>query len=187
VAALAPAKVGESPFRHDENERMEIVSLLASPVHRYEGRPRDGALPFAGPESFQRLELRAGLGVVGDRYFAKPAHAQASVTLFAIESLEHVAESLGLEAIPDAVKTRRNIVTRGLDVDSLRGSTFTLDTGSGPVEFRAHRPANPCAWMDEELAPGAFRALRGRGGMRCAPLTDGLLQVGPVEFAVVSE
>jgi hypothetical protein len=26
---------------------------------------------------------------------------------------------------------------------------------------------------------GAFRALRGRGGVRCEPLTDGVLRVGP--------
>ncbi len=29
------------------------------------------------------------------------------------------------------------------------------------------------------LAPGAFRALRGRGGVRCEPLGDGILTVGP--------
>lgn len=44
--------------------------------------------------------------------------------------------------------------------------------------LRATRPANPCAWMDAELAPGAFRALRGRGGMRCAVLSSGALHRG---------
>jgi MOSC domain-containing protein YiiM len=153
------------------------VSLLASSLHRYEGRPKDGPLPAREVESRDRLEIRAGLGVVGDRYFGAKAHVQASVTLFAIESLEAIAEGL------DVTATRRNIVTRGLDVDGLRGQTFTLDTGDGPVTFRAHRPANPCAWMDEVLVPGAFRALRGHGGMRCEPLTSGLLSLGPLAFA----
>ena len=68
---------------------------------------------------------------------------------------------------------------RGLDVDSLRGVRFhsRLRTRAGRV--RAGRPANPCAWMDQELAPGAFKAMRGRGGMRCEPLTDGILRLGP--------
>ncbi|CAN5244106.1 MOSC domain-containing protein [soil metagenome] len=165
---------------------VEIVALLASPVHRYGGRPRDGALAFDGPESRESIELRAGLGVVGDRYFGKRAHAQASVTIMAVESLEYVARVLGLDELPDAANTRRNIVTRGLDIDSMRGATFTLDTGSGPVELRANRPANPCAWMDERLAPGAFRALRGRGGMRCTPLTDGVLSLGGATVAPIA-
>ena len=60
-----------------------------------------------------------------------------------------------------------------MPIDGMRGETFSIDTGSGPVLFRANRPANPCAWMDVELAPGAHRALLRRGGMRCTPLTDG--------------
>jgi hypothetical protein len=46
------------------------------------------------------------------------------------------------------------------------------------VVFLANRPANPCAWMDVTLAPGAHKALRGRGGMRCEPLTSGTLRLG---------
>jgi hypothetical protein len=45
-----------------------IEHLLASPLHRYEGRPRDGALPADGPELHDRIELREGLDIVGDRY-----------------------------------------------------------------------------------------------------------------------
>lgn len=161
-----------------------IEFLLASRDHRYEGRPADGPRPLAEgeEESRDRVEIRAGLGIVGDRYFGKRAHRQASVTFFAIEALEEVARELGVGSLSVAA-TRRNVVVRGLDVDSLRGREFTLDSGSGPVRFRANRAANPCAWMDRELAPGAFRALRGRGGMRCEPLSDGFLALGPAIFA----
>ena len=155
-----------------------IELLLASPRSRYEGRPGDGPLPALEGETPPSIEIRAGLGVVGDRYFAKPAHRAASVTLMAMESLESVASELGLEKIPDAAGTRRNIMLRGFPVDDLRGAEFTLDSGDGPVGFRGNRPANPCAWMDVVLAPGAFRALRGRGGVRCEPLTSGVLRLG---------
>jgi hypothetical protein len=49
-----------------------IVGLLVSPVHAYEGRPADGhrADPDGGPR--HRIEVRAGLGVVGDRYYGHP-------------------------------------------------------------------------------------------------------------------
>ncbi|WP_300019428.1 molybdenum cofactor biosysynthesis protein [Pseudonocardia sp.] len=158
---------------------VEIVALHASPVHAYSGRPADGPLPDPDGGSRERIEIRAGLGVVGDRYFGRPAHRAASITLIAVESLEHVARELGLPAVPDPLLARRTVVLRGFAVDDLpRGTEFTLDSGDGPVRFRAHRPANPCAWMDVVLAPGAFRALRGRGGRRCEPLTDGVLRVG---------
>jgi MOSC domain-containing protein YiiM len=158
---------------------VEVVLLLASPLHRYEGRPADGPLPAAGEESRPSIRIRAGLGIVGDRHFGKAAHVQASVTVMDAAVLDLVADELGVPRTLDAVATRRNILLRGVDVDALRGATFTLDSGDGPVQFRAHRPANPCAWMDVMLAPGAHRALRGRGGMRCEPLTDGTLRLGP--------
>ena len=161
---------------------VEIVLLLASPVHRYEGRPADGALPAAGAETHSSIRLRAGLGIVGDRHFGQRAHVHASVTVMDADVLDLVADDLGLPRSLDAAATRRNILLRGVNVDALRGATFSLDSGDGPVGFVAHRPANPCAWMDVMLAPGAHRAMRGRGGMRCEPTTDGMLRLGPARI-----
>ena len=104
----------------------------------------------------------------------------------AIESLEHVERVLGLGHPLDPADTRRNIIVRGMPVDELRDQTIALDTGSGPVRFRVNRPANPCAWMDVALAPGAHRALLRRGGMRCTPLTDGELRVGPATLTTAA-
>jgi hypothetical protein len=41
--------------------------------------------------------------------------------------------------------------------------------------------------MDVVLAPGAFKALRGRGGVRCEPLSDGVLRRGPATLTVPAE
>ena len=158
---------------------VEVVSLLASPAHRFEGRPSDGPRPITTRELHESIEVRAHLGIVGDRYFGQRAHVTASVTIFSIESLETVAHELGLDASLDPSDTRRNVIVRGMPIDEMRGETFSLDTGSGPVTFIAHRPANPCAWMDVTLAPGAHKALRRRGGMRCEPLSSGTLALGP--------
>jgi MOSC domain-containing protein YiiM len=161
-----------------------IELLLASPRSRYEGRPGDGAQPASTHETPPSVEIRAGLGVVGDRYFARPAHKQASVTVMSMEALEAVYADLGSDEIPDAAATRRNILLRGFPVDELRGVPFSLDSGDGPVHFQGNRPANPCAWMDVVLAPGAFRAMRGRGGVRCEPLSSGVLRLGPAMLRV---
>ena len=171
-------RVTDLPYSRD----VVIELLLVSPLHRYEGRPADGPLALPGNADEERrdqVEIRAHLGVVGDRYFGGKAHVREAVTLMAAESLDAITAELGLGRVPDAALTRRNIIVRGVDVDALRGAEFSLDTGDGPVRFLAHRPANPCAWMNVTLAEGAHKALRGRGGMRCEPLADGTLALGP--------
>jgi MOSC domain-containing protein YiiM len=156
---------------------VEVVGLLASPEHRYGGRPA-GAVPEQDGDRREVLEIRAGFGVVGDRYAGKPAHRDASVTVIAVEPLDALAADLGVPPF-EPLLTRRNVVLRGADVESLRGQTFALDCGEGVVVLRGGRPANPCAWMDVVLAPGAHRGMRGRGGLRCAPVTGGVLRLGP--------
>ncbi|MCM0676408.1 molybdenum cofactor biosysynthesis protein [Micromonospora phytophila] len=152
-----------------------IVQLLASPVHRYVGRPADGPAPAPPGELVEQVRLRAGLGIVGDRYFGKPAHRDASVTVIAQESLPPGV---------DLVQVRRNVLTAGIAVDELVGSVLILDSGDGPVSLRVHRPANPCAWMEVTIGPGAWKAMRRRGGIRCTPLNDGTLRVGPVAVTI---
>ncbi|MDO3700102.1 molybdenum cofactor biosysynthesis protein [Micromonospora sp. C28SCA-DRY-2] len=152
-----------------------IVQLLASPVHRYVGRPADGPAPAPPGELVDQVQLRAGLGIVGDRYFGKPAHREASVTVIARESLPPGV---------DLVQVRRNVLTAGIAVDDLIGAVLTLDSGAGPVRLRVNRPANPCAWMEVTIGPGAWKALRRRGGVRCTPLDDGTLRVGPVDVTI---
>lgn len=164
---------------------VEIVELLASPIHRYEGRPSDGPAPASGEESREELELRAGLGVVGDRYFNQRAHQASSVTIQAAESLEAVAAELGLP-VPGLAQTRRSILLRGVDIDALTGIPFSLDSGSGEIRFADPRPANPCAWMNTAVGEGAHLAFRGRGGLRTGPLDDGVLRLGPAILTVSS-
>jgi MOSC domain-containing protein YiiM len=149
----------------------EIVQLLASPVHRFEGRPSDGPAPAAEGELVDEIRIRAGLGIVGDRYFGHRAHRDAAVTIIAAESLPPGA---------DLTHVRRNILIRGLDIDALVGRTIRI----GSIRLRVNRPANPCAWMDVTIGPGAWRALKGKGGVRCTPLDDGVLRKGPVEVKV---
>jgi MOSC domain-containing protein YiiM len=160
------------PYRYT----VEVVALLASPVHRYAGRPGT-TTPDQAADRRDRLEVRAGVGIVGDRYAGRAAHRDAQVTVLAVESLESLAAELGAEPF-DPLLARRNVVLRGAEVEALRGAEFALDSGGGAVVLRGGRPANPCAWMGTVLAPGAHRGMRGRGGVRCAALSDGVLRPG---------
>ena len=162
----------------------EIVTLLVSPLHRYDGRPADGVKPHDGVELVESVRVRAHKGLVGDRYFGTK-FTFATVTLIAEESISWLEGELGTGPFDPAL-SRRNLVTRGVDVDALARTTFTIDGGHGPVRFRSLTPANPCAWMNEAFAPGAHQALRGRGGIRCEPLDDGVLSVGPATISEIS-
>ena len=160
-------------YRYD----VEVLHLLVSPAHAYFGRARDGAADVPTTDA-DRVELVAGKGIVGDRFFGKAAHMDAAVTLLSIEALEAMAEELGAEPF-DPLLTRRNVVLRGAHLTPLLGHDFALESRGDVVRLRAGRPAHPCAWMDRMLAPGAHAAMRGRGGVRCQPLSDGLLNRGP--------
>jgi len=164
---------------------VEIVELLASPVHRYEGRPGDGPRTGGVDELREELEFRAGLGIVGDRYFNQRAHRVASVSLQSAEALDAVAAQLDVP-VPGLRQTRRNILLRGVDVDALARTAFSLDSGDGPVRFADARPCNPCAWMNAAVGEGAHRALRGRGGLRTGPLDDGVLRLGPATLRLLA-
>lgn len=157
---------------------MRIERFVLSPRHAYEGRPSDGPVPVEtfSPES---IELRAGHGVVGDRYAGREAHRDAALTVVAAEALEAVAVELGVPRFDPAL-ARRTVVTRGLDVEALRRTDVLVDSGDGPVLLGGRRPAAPCAWMDAVIAPGAHAALRGRAGVRFAVLGSGTLRVGPL-------
>jgi MOSC domain-containing protein YiiM len=156
---------------------VEVVGLLASSGHRYDGRPGTAVPPQDGDRR-ERLEVRAGHGIVGDRYAGRPAHRDAQVTVLAAEAVEALAAELGTGRL-DPLLARRNVVLRGAEVEALRGQDFSLDCGEGVVLLRGGRPANPCGWLDTVLAPGAHRGLRGRAGIRCAALSDGVLRLGP--------
>ena len=167
----------------------EVVTLVVSPRHRYDGRPADGPKPSPGPETPDQAVVRAHRGLVGDRFFGT-RHRFASVTFLAAESLDRLAGRLpvlpGTGPTPDApfdpVLARRNVVTRGLDVEALVHTELTVDVGTGPVRFRSLTRANPCAFMDGAFAPGAHQAMRGDAGIRTEPLDDGLLRVGPARL-----
>lgn len=160
-------------YRYD----VEILHLLVSPAHAYFGRAREGAADVPTTDA-EQAEVVAGKGIAGDRFFGKAAHMDAAVTLFAVESLEAIAAELGAAPL-NPLLTRRNVVLRGAQLAPLLGRDFALESRGSLVEFHGGRHAQPCAWMNEMLAPGAHPAMRGRGGIRCRALSSGVLHRGP--------
>ncbi len=155
-----------------------IERLFISPGHNFYGR--HGEAPLEHPTvSVESVECVAGRGLRGDRFFDYKPDYKGQITFVAAETLAEVWDSLEVPASRrDIAATRRNVVTSGIDLDGLIGREFVIDG----VRFLGSEECRPCAWMDQAIAAGAERCLRGRGGLRARILSDGLLRVGPVEL-----
>lgn len=157
-----------------------IRHIFISPGHNYFGRPKDG--PGAHPTlDVAEVEVRAGLGLVGDRYFGVAAHFNAQVTIVAWEVFAEVQRTLGRDDLSPALM-RRNIVVEGMPLNQLIGQEFALvDANGAAVRLLGASHCAPCAWMDAALGSGAWQSLKGRGGLRARILSDGVLRRGPVQ------
>ena len=157
-----------------------LEHIYISPGHNYFGKPKDG--PGLHPTTdVEEVEVRAGRGLIGDRYYGVPAHYEAQVTFFAAEVFEALLAEFGRDDLAP-ILTRRNIVTRGVNLNQLIGQEFTVQSnhkGSSPIQFLGTKQCSPCAWMDAALGEGSHAFLRGRGGLRARFLNSGLLRRGP--------
>ena len=131
--------------------------------------------PNAGEpmDSHDSVRVLPGLGISGDRYATRTGHwsdpkwRDQQLTLVAVELLDE----LGLAH--DAL--RRNIVTRGIDLNDLIG----LEFGIGEAVMRAQRICSPCAYIGRlNERPGLFAELNGRGGIRVSVVGEGVISVG---------
>jgi hypothetical protein len=127
----------------------------------------------------QQARALAGRGLQGDRYAAgagtfspRGAHKPGyELTLIAAEVVE---ELTARDAHLDFASTRRNVLTRGIDVNALVGREFSI----GEVRCRGLRLAEPCAHLERLAGPGLLRPLIHRGGVRIDILTDGTIYTG---------
>ena len=147
-----------------------IEHLYLSPGHNFfghHGRPAD-AHPVV---EVAELECVSDRGVRGDRFFDHQPGYKGQITFFAMEVFEQLCAELGTPAAPPSA-VRRNVLTRGVDLNSLVGREFEIQA----VRFLGTEECRPCYWMDQAIAPGAEKWLAGRGGLRARILGDGWLR-----------
>lgn len=151
---------------------VEVKHLFVSPGHNYYGRHGKGSESHEIVDR-DEIELVAGRGITGDRFFDYKEDYKGQVTLFDEATLSAVREEFDLPEL-SAAAFRRNVVTTGVDLNELIGKSFTL----GEVELSGSEEARPCYWMDEACAPGVETFLKGRGGLRCRIVRGGILRKG---------
>ncbi len=122
--------------------------------------------------SVPSVECIAGQGLVGDRFFGFKEDYKGQVTFFAWEVYADLCSTFGVTD-KDPQVFRRNVITKGVDLNALVGKEFTVQG----VTFEGMAECSPCHWMNDAFCAGAEEALRGRGGLRARILTDGVLRV----------
>jgi len=153
-----------------ENQ-IRVVGLFLSPGHNFfghHGQPAGQELTVEVNE----VQCVAGRGLSGDRFFNFRHDYMGQVTFFASEVFDEICRLLAVRDKSPGV-TRRNIITRGVDLNSLIGRKFEVQG----VAFEGTSECSPCYWMNQAIAPGAEAALHGRGGLRAKILTDGRLRI----------
>jgi MOSC domain-containing protein YiiM len=124
------------------------------------------------PEPVESVRALAGRGLEGNRYFFDDAPAGTALTLIAAEAVEAMEREHGITL--EARETRRNVVTRGIDVNELVGKRFRI----GDVECQGVELCEPCAPLQAMTKPGVLKGLAHRGGLNANILSDGAINLG---------
>jgi hypothetical protein len=182
-----PALLGRATADLDIDSAYAVASLNPVLSAAPEGPPLRGVVELLAvaplAEAPMRLVTRAcalaGSGLEGDRYAngsgtfsPRGAHRPGyELTLIAAEVVEELTTR---DAALDFASTRRNVLTRGIDVNALVGRDFRI----GDVHCRGLRLAEPCAHLERLHGPGLLRPLIHRGGLRLDVLSGGYIAKG---------
>jgi MOSC domain-containing protein YiiM len=120
----------------------------------------------AAMERVDEVRTIEGCGIEGDRYCEGTGYWTnygdvCEITLIEGEDLDYIEGELGISV--KGGQHRRNIITRSISLEDLRGKRFTI----GETVLEYDRPRPPCRHVQDLTQPGMTRALKGRGGI-CA-------------------
>ena len=123
----------------------------------------------------QEARALAGRGVEGDRHVTGKGTFPSGTPGSALTLIEaEVCESFDPPLEPG--EHRRNVVTRGIDLNGLVGREFTV----GEVRCRGMRLCEPCTVAQRYASRPILRGLVHRGGLRADILEDGQVTLGDI-------
>jgi MOSC domain-containing protein YiiM len=124
--------------------------------------------------SVASVEALTDSGLSGDRY-ADSKNRRApdyQVTLIELENIQAFVATTGLALAPE--QPRRNIVTRGVSLNSLRGKRFKI----GAAVFEGLELCEPCSLFATRTHREVLRFFVGKGGLRARIVSGGDIHVG---------
>lgn len=132
------------------------------------------------PQYRDSVEVVAGKGIVGDRYYEgqgtfsnkQPGNGERDITFIASEEVDRFNNSRNDRL--DYGDFRRNVITRGVNLNELVGKRFSV----AGVHFEGLETCEPCAYLAKKVHRGVLPDMVNRAGLRAAILTDGVIEVG---------
>ena len=129
--------------------------------------------------ALEDAEALAGRGLLGDRHVEGTGTFPSNLPGSALTLIEaEVCESFDPPLA--AGEHRRNVVTRGIELNGLVGREFMV----GAVRCRGMRLCEPCTVVEGYASRPVLRALVHRGGLRADVLTDGAIRRGDPVYAL---
>ena len=134
----------------------------------------------AGISGHQMVSLKAGKGIVGDRYYSETGKNRShykgepdwEITLIESEELE-AFNSAGGHKFHES-DFRRNLVTEGIRLNDLVGKRFNING----VIFYGVQLCEPCASLQRRLGVRILPDMIGKGGLRAQIHGIGVISVG---------
>ena len=118
------------------------------------------------------FDVIANKGVIGDRHFKDYNDPYCQLSLIESENIDFYNIKYGLNI--SYVDFRRNIVTKGVDLNNLVGKKFFI----GNVEVEGIDLCRPCRHLNESLnQENIIKEFLRKGGLRCQILSSASIYI----------
>lgn len=133
-------------------------------------------------EAREKIELEAGLGIVGDRYhtYAKSCRAaedpvpENHLSLIDKSVLDDFLANQAKDSNLEYADFRRSLITSGVDLNALVDKEFMV----GTARCRGIELCEPCAFLAATVHRGVLPGLVNRGGLRAIIIKSGSAEIG---------
>ena len=124
-------------------------------------------------EKVKFIEVVAGKGIKGDRYFHDVNDEKKQLTLIESENIDYYNKVFNTSF--NYLEFRRNLVTKNIQLNDLIGKTLSI----GEIKIKAHDLCRPCKTLQEKLKKdNIIKEFLRRGGLRCEILNSGAIKIG---------
>ena len=124
-------------------------------------------------QEVEEINVSAGEGIIGDRYFDESTEDRNQLTLIESENIDYYNQKFNLK-IP-YLNFRRNIVTKDIKLNDLIGKKIII----GKTKIKGIDLCRPCKSLQKNLGQdNIIKEFLRKGGLRCEILTSANIKVG---------
>ena len=124
-------------------------------------------------QEVEEINVLAGEGIIGDRYFDESTVDRNQLTLIESENIDYYNQKFNLK-IP-YLNFRRNIVTKDIKLNDLIGKKIII----GKTKIKGIDLCRPCKSLQKNLGQdNIIKEFLRKGGLRCEILTSANIKVG---------